>query len=128
MFPEVMEAVVGRRFPFRYGVVRGYAQFSLNDMPRAAMVPFPDTATEGIVYSDVDEAALHDMDAFVGPDFVRAEVNVEAENGEWLEAEAFVLRIRAKKRLTAQPWDEEEFRRKHLKQVLKEHGRRSPAS
>jgi gamma-glutamylcyclotransferase (GGCT)/AIG2-like uncharacterized protein YtfP len=121
MLPEVMQAVAGQKFPFQGGMVRGYAQFELRDEHQAAMIPFPDTSTEGVVYADVDESALKRLDAFAGAGFDRVEVNVEAENGEWIEAEAHVLRMRHKKRLMAEPWDEDEFRQKHLAGFLKVH-------
>jgi hypothetical protein len=111
-----MERAAGRRFPFQNGVVRGYATFKLKDQPDAAMIPFPDMLTEGTVYTELDEASLSNLDAFVGSGFRRVDVNVQADGGDWVEAEAFVLRTSQKKRLTSEPWDEDTFRQKHLKQ------------
>lgn len=119
MFPEILQKVAGKKFPFQGGIVRGYAQFELRDEHQAAMIPFPDTSTEGIVYSDVDADAVKCLDGFVGAGFDRMEVNVDTGNGQWVEAEAHVLRMKEKKRLTARSWDEDEFRRRHLAKVLK---------
>ena len=120
--PEAMAAVAGQMFPFREGVVRGYAQFSLKHPNEAALIPFPDTCTEGVVYSEVSDEAVRRLDTFTGTVFRRVEVNVEAADGQWVEAEAYVLNLREKKLLTAAAWDQDEFRRKHLRKFLKTNG------
>ena len=119
VFSEVMQGVVGRQFIFREGLVRGYARFKLRDEPQAAVIPFPDTSTKGIVYVELDKAAVRRLDAFVGKIFDRVEVNVETGNDEWVEAETHVLKVKERKRLSAKPWDENEFRQKHLAKFMR---------
>jgi hypothetical protein len=118
MFPEVMQAVVGRNFSFREGEVRGYVRVGVRDESQAAMIPFPDTLTQGIVYVEVDQAALKRMDTFFGKLFERVEVNIETDSGDWIEAETHVFKVSKRKLLTAKPWDENEFREKHLAKFM----------
>lgn len=121
VFPEAMAAVVGKRCPFREGLVRGYAGLKLKQSNDAALIPFPDVCAEGVVYSDLSDDAVRRLDHFTGPLFHRVEVNVETPGEQWVEAEAYVLKLREKKLLTAHAWDADEFRRKHLAKFLKAH-------
>lgn len=118
MFREVLEAVVGRDLVRRAGTLNGYMQLRLIEESQAALVPFPDAATEGVVYMGVDEAALKHLDAFQGERFRREKVNVQADDGEWVEAETHCFRMSGRKHLSAKPWDEAEYRQRHLKQFL----------
>ncbi len=118
MFKEVFQAVTGKTFPAQSGLLHGYAQFAIRDEGQAAMIPFPDRAVDGVVYIDVDAEALARMDAFQGNRFEREEVTVESEAGAWLEAEAYCLKLRRRKVLSVDDWDEDVFRDNHLKKVL----------
>ena len=118
MFRDVIKAVTGQTFPIKDGLLRGYAQFVLQDEGQAAMIPFPDREVDGIVYLDVDDDSLARIDAFQGPRFERQDVTVEAGEGEWLDACAYCLKLSRKKFLTAREWDEDEYRQNHLEKVL----------
>ena len=118
MFRELLLAVAGRPFPAPSAVLRGYVQFTLRGEGQSAMVPFPDRAVDGLVYRDVDEDAVAAIDAFQGGRFERVEVTVEAEGGEWLDAEAYLLKVKERKALTSREWDEDEYRQNHLKKAV----------
>jgi len=118
MFRDVVKAVTGKTFHAQCGLLNGYAQFLLGDEGQAALIPFPDRVVTGVVYLDVDAPSLLKLDAFQGGRFKRREVSIEAENGKWLEAEAYELNLNHKKLLTVHEWDEDEFRDKHLKKVV----------
>lgn len=118
MIEDVMTKVAGRRLTACPGLLRGYAAFRLKDRPDGAMMPFPDTITEGSVYLNVDAAVLSRIAAFVGPACRRIEVTAQAEDGNWVEAEAFVLKLSEKQRLSGKPWSPDSFRPKHLKELF----------
>ena len=120
MFRDVAQAVTGKTFTVQSGLLHGYSQFVIQDEGQSAMIPFPDRAVDGLIYCDVDKTSLAKLDAFQGNRFERVEVTVEAEGGEWVEAEAYCLKLRCRKELSAQEWDEDVFREKFLKQVLAE--------
>jgi len=75
--PQVMRRVTGRSFSSEEAFLRGYAQLRLKDESDAALIPFPDKDTDGVVYYDVDEETARRLDAFAGARFERIEVNVE---------------------------------------------------
>ncbi len=118
MFPEIIQAIIGRKISFRAGLLRGYVRVGVRDQPQAAMIPFPDTSTQGLVYLEVDKVALKNMDVYLGKFFDRVEVNIETDGGEWIEAETHVFKLSKRKLLSSKPWDEDEFRRKHLSKFI----------
>lgn len=118
MFRDLVQAVTGKTFTAQCGLIHGFAQFLVNEDGQSAMIPFPDRAVDGVAYLEVDEVSLSRIDAFQGKRFERVEITVEAENGGWIEAEAYCLKLSRKKLLTADPWDEDDYRAKHLKKVL----------
>lgn len=126
--PEVVERVTGRSFRSEEGVLHGYMGLRLKRSPDAALVPFPDTQVEGLVYFDVDGESLRRIDVFQGPDFKREEINVQTGSDQWAEAETHVFKLRERRRLTAKSWDETEFREKHLARLLQSRNLGSRAS
>jgi hypothetical protein len=92
-------------------------QLRLKEQSQAALIPFPDAITEGVVYTDVDEESLRKMDAYLGKMFERGEVNVQVGESEWIEAETHFFKLSRKKELSAVPWDEEEFQKKGVAKV-----------
>ena len=118
MFRDLVKALTGHSYSAKFGQLHGYAQFLLKDEGQAAMIPFPDRVVDGVVYLDVDEASLAKLDAYQGKRFTREEVSIEGEGGEWLEAEAYCLKLTRKSLLTGAEWDEDYFRETHLKKAL----------
>jgi hypothetical protein len=118
MFRDVVLAITGTTFQSACGLLHGFAQFRMKEDGQAAMIPFPDRAVDGVIYRDVDSPSLARLDAFQGKGFERIEVTIEAENGEWIEADAYCLKLTRTKVLMADEWDEDDYRSKYLKKVL----------
>jgi len=118
MFAELIKAITGKPFIGQSGLLHGYAQFAIKDEGQSAMIPFPDRAVDGVVYCDVDPESLARIDAFQGKRFDREEVTVEGENGTWLEASAYCLKLRRRKELSVKAWDEDDYRDNSLKKDL----------
>ncbi len=118
MFVELVKALTGQSFPTKFGSLNGYAQFVIKDEWQSALVPFPDRKVDGVVYLDMDDESLAKLDAFQGKRFVREEVSIEGEGGEWVEAEAYCLKLSRKSSLSGVEWDEDVYREKHSKKVL----------
>jgi len=118
MFRDVVQAVTGKTFPSQCGLLRGYARFVLRDEGQSAMILFPDRLVDGVVYLEVDKASLKALDAFQGPRFEHHEVSIETENGNWVEAVAYVFKVSRRDELTSRDWDEDDYREHHLQKVL----------
>ncbi len=118
MYVELVKALTGKSFMPKFGVLHGYIQFVIKDEGQSAMIPFPDKAVEGVVYMDVDDEALAKFDAFQGKRFLREEVSIEAEGGEWVEASAYCFKLSRKSQLSSAEWDEDVYSEKVLKKAL----------
>ena len=101
MFRDVVQAVTGKTFTAKCGLIHGFAQFLVKEDGQSAMIPFPDRAVTGVVYLDVDDSSLSRIDAFQGHRYERVEITVEAENGDSIEADAYCLKLTPKKVQTA---------------------------
>jgi gamma-glutamylcyclotransferase (GGCT)/AIG2-like uncharacterized protein YtfP len=118
MFRELIQAITRKTFVGQAGLLHGYAQFMIKDEGQSAMIPFPDRTVDGVVYRDVDEDSLARIDAFQGNRFEREEVTVEGEDGAWVEASAYCLKLRRRKLLSTQAWDEDDYRESTLKKDI----------
>lgn len=118
MFLEIVKSLTGKTFQTKFGLLHGYNQFAIRDEGQSAMIPFPDRSVDGVVYLDVDDESLAVLDGFQGNRFVREEVSIEGEGGEWLEATAYCLKLSRKQILSKDEWDEDVYREKYLKKVL----------
>jgi gamma-glutamylcyclotransferase (GGCT)/AIG2-like uncharacterized protein YtfP len=110
MFPEVWKIVVGREFDTVKGAAAGFAIFRVGDAVypgiaasnKASIVP-------GIVYLDVDAAAIKRLDRFEGEYYERQRLAVDCADGERRKADAYIIPPRNRHVLTAEPWTAESF-------------------
>jgi gamma-glutamylcyclotransferase (GGCT)/AIG2-like uncharacterized protein YtfP len=114
VFPEVMEAVTGRRFESRTAVLRGYRRRMLQGRVYPGIRPAAADATEGRVYLEIDAAALACLDDFEGDEYERRRVEVGVQGGT-LVAEAYVVRGSASGLLTEVLWDPGRFTASQLR-------------
>lgn len=110
VFPEVWQAVVGRPFATIAGHVSGYALYRVRDAVFPGMVAT--TTSEivpGVVYLDVDEAAIAQLDQFEDHIYRRQTVPVACDDGHLREAETYVVPPEHRPALTEEPWTCEAF-------------------
>lgn len=118
VIPEIMSKVSGKSFRFEEASLAGYARFKVKDQVNPAILPFPDRITEGLVYYDIDEETLAILDRFVGSLYERVDVNPRLMGDEWVEAQAYVIKLEKRTALLRSDWDEEYFRETYLKRFL----------
>jgi len=118
-WPEVLQAVTGRRFPSARAVLPGYARFLLREQVYPAVVERTGAETDGCVWLGVDAVALARLDAFEGEGqlYERRALRVRAESGA-IVAWTYVLHPRERGRLSDQPWDRALFAARHLASFL----------
>lgn len=149
MFPEVWRAVlgdilVGRDFASTPAHLSGYQIFrvasALYPGITAAISPptsrggattpppsgsqpsslsSPPFAVPGLLYLDLDAAALARLDAFEGPEYIRQTVTVTCDDGRELAAEAYIVPAENRHLLTNEIWTAEDFlARGHLAKFI----------
>jgi gamma-glutamylcyclotransferase (GGCT)/AIG2-like uncharacterized protein YtfP len=117
--PEVVEALTGRRFPWREASLQGYARFLLRGRVYPAVVPSPGDAVAGRVYGGVDPRSLRVLDVFEDEIYQRLRLPVRAAGGSRLETWVWVLRSGHHGLLGREPWDRGRFAERHLSDFLR---------
>src|SRR5262245_53422920 len=109
MFPEVWQSVVGRSFETVGGQAEGYAIFRVQDAVFPGIAAAPGSAVQGVVYLDVDDASLARLDRFEDDFYDRQSLTIACEDGQLLQAEAYVVPPANSNVLTNEPWERNAF-------------------
>lgn len=72
----------------------------------------------GLVYADLDEDTLFELDTYESSFYERLPVTVITDDGETLECHAYIVPPSRKDLLTSDPWDAEWFRANELDKYL----------
>jgi hypothetical protein len=118
MLPEVMEIVAGRRFECVPARLAGWRRRLLRDAVYPAVLPAPGETTAGVLWRGLDGRALARIDRFEGGLYERPQLRVELESGAACSAFVYVLRVEEHARASDAPWDEADFRARHLRGYL----------
>jgi len=118
MIPSVMHAVTGRHFRSQKAILRNYARFTVKGESYPGIIPITDAITEGIVYFDVDELSLEQLDTFEGDLYERTRIRVETEAKEMQNAETYVTKSKYLGYLSLKGWDVKAFIKKDLEMFL----------
>ena len=110
MFAEIWQVVVGREFETVEGFITGYSVYQVRRGAYPGMIA---TAAEevvrGLVYLNIDAAAITRLDRFEGQFYERLSLAVDCNDGRRRTADAFVVPERNRRGLTAKPWTPGEF-------------------
>jgi gamma-glutamylcyclotransferase (GGCT)/AIG2-like uncharacterized protein YtfP len=118
MLPEVMEIVAGRRFAGRPAALRGWRRRRLRGAVYPALVAAAGETTAGVLFEGLDRATLARLDRFEDEPYERRLLCVTLEGGAECEAFVYVLRPERHALLADEPWQETEFRARHLEAYL----------
>lgn len=110
MFPEVWQAVVGRPFANVGGQVTGFATYRVRDAVYPGMVAATTLeVVQGVVYFDVDSAAVSRLDQFEDDFYRRETVPVRCDDGRICDADAYLVPPEKRAVLTEEPWSRDDF-------------------
>jgi gamma-glutamylcyclotransferase (GGCT)/AIG2-like uncharacterized protein YtfP len=112
MFPQVWRRVVRGRYRSMPATVRDYARYAIAGETYPGIISQPDEVVSGVVYFDVDERDVASLDAFEGMDYQRQTVCANTGSGEPMQVETYIYLNKA--RLTAEPWQPENFQLQHF--------------
>jgi gamma-glutamylcyclotransferase (GGCT)/AIG2-like uncharacterized protein YtfP len=110
MFPEVWLAVAGRPFAHGGGRVTGFALYRVADAVFPGMLATTTAdVVPGVVYFDVDEAAIARLDQFEDDFYRREIVAVTCDDGRICDAAAYIVQPENRGVLTSEAWTRDEF-------------------
>lgn len=127
MYPEVWSIVVGKDFKTTPATLPGFEIFRVAgalypgiirlDPPTSDLRPL--TSVPGLLYHNLDPAALARLDAFEGPEYIRQTITVTCQDGRELDAEAYIVPPERRDLLTDEIWTAEDFQAQgHLAQFV----------
>jgi gamma-glutamylcyclotransferase (GGCT)/AIG2-like uncharacterized protein YtfP len=121
MFPEVWARVVGRVFETRPAFVDGFAVYRVRSGVFPAMLEArPEQRVAGLIYLDLDGAALAALDEYESELYDRLTITATLAEGRALACEAYVLPASRRQMASNEPWDAEHFRREQLARYVNE--------
>lgn len=109
MWPEVLEAVIGRRLQGTPAVVHGYRRLRVRGERYPAVVPSASDSVEGILYGNLGDSEFEHLDRFEGLEYDRRTALV---NG--LEAQLYVLAGAYRHLADRALWRPEDMQAEHL--------------
>lgn len=114
---KVMQAVTGQQFSSSPAILSGYRRSYIKQRVYPAIIQDPESITKGKLYFDIDEASLAALDAFEDVLYDRLQVKVSIEDDQ-IDAYAYVINPKYKKRLSDKAWSLQEFETKYLQTYL----------
>jgi gamma-glutamylcyclotransferase (GGCT)/AIG2-like uncharacterized protein YtfP len=109
MFGEVWRAVAGHDFPSVGGTASGYAIFRVRDAQFPGIIAAANERVTGVVYLDVDAAAIERLDRFEDDFYERQGLWIECDDGQRRPAEAYVVPDIHRGVLSDEIWNRDDF-------------------
>jgi gamma-glutamylcyclotransferase (GGCT)/AIG2-like uncharacterized protein YtfP len=110
MFPEVWRAVVGKQYETVAATAAGFEIYYVRDAVYPGIIAAAHGSVTGLIYFNVDAESLARLDIFEGEDYRRQQIQVtRSDNGQILQADAYVIPPANRQLLTNEPWSAQEF-------------------
>ncbi|MDX1548434.1 MAG: gamma-glutamylcyclotransferase family protein [Rhodothermales bacterium] len=118
LFPEVMEAVTGRRLDAEDAVLTGYHRLAVRHRVYPGLTETPGATVAGRLYRGLTPALMSRLDRFEGPLYERRRLPVQRADLGFTEAFVYVVRPEHRDALDDREWDPAHFAEHHLPAYL----------
>jgi len=119
MFPEVWKRISVGQLPSEPATLHGYACYRVRDAVYPGIIQSEENSlVPGLVYRDLDEETLFELDTYESDFYKRLPVQVVTEDGEKIDCQAYVVPELRREMLTDEPWDPEWFHQHELQKYL----------
>lgn len=105
MYPQIMERVCGIHLMSRPATLHHFRRSRLQHLDYPGVFAHKDAHVPGILYLDLPTPALRRLDDFEGDQYMRQEVEVEVDGGQYLSAMTYVLQAHCQTLATGEEWD-----------------------
>ncbi len=116
--PDVIQAVIGRRFKGRRAEISGYGAFRVRRAEYPGLRPITHLKTRGRVYFDLTPAELSILDRFEGRLYHRRRLTVRFRDGRRRGVWVYVVKPARQRRLAPTLWDRRDFRRRRYTRFM----------
>lgn len=117
--PEVFTAVTGTSVRGIPAKLPGYARYRLQGEAYPGIIATPGALLQGTLYCDLD-ARVHDLiDHYEDTCYEKRRLTVHLNDGQELEAMAYVIPDDKRRLLSDQNWDRQQFIEQHLENFLR---------
>ncbi len=117
--PAVMQAVTNKNLKAVPAVLNGYQRLKVKERTFPGIVKNKSCSIEGMLYKDVDEQTLEQLDYFEDVMYERCLLDVQVGD-QTEQAFVYVTKDEYRNSLSEEEWDLEEFKRKYLKLYLRD--------
>ncbi len=117
--PAVMQAATNKNLKAIPAVLVGYQRLKVKDRTFPGIVKNKPCSIEGMLYKDVDEQTLEQLDYFEDVMYERCLLDVQV-GVQTEQAFVYVTKDEYKNYLSNKEWNLEEFKRKYLKFYLRD--------
>jgi gamma-glutamylcyclotransferase (GGCT)/AIG2-like uncharacterized protein YtfP len=105
MYPQIMERVCGLHLMSRPATLHHFRRSRLHNLDYPGIFALKDDHVPGILYLNLPTPALRRLDDFEGDQYVRREVEVEVDDGQYISAMTYVLQAHCQDLVTGEEWD-----------------------
>lgn len=119
MFPEVWRRIAIREAQNERATLNGFAIYRVKNAVFPGILRAREVdRVSGVLYRDLDEEVLFELDAYESDFYERQAVWVTTEAGEHVECQVYVIPARNRDKLSDEPWDAEWFAQHKLEHYL----------
>ncbi len=120
VFPEVWQRIAVREATAERATLWGFAIYRVKNAVFPGIVRTgEEDCVAGVLYRDLDEDTLFELDAYESDFYERLTVSVVTEEGESVECQAYHVPDSRRDMLTDEPWDAQWFAEHKLANYLK---------
>ncbi len=117
--PAVMQAVTNKNLKAVPAALNGYIRFKVKERTFPGIVKNKSCSIEGMLYRDVEEQTLEQLDYFEDVMYERCLLKVQVGD-QTEQAFVYVTKDEYRNSLSEEEWSLEEFKRKYLKLYLRD--------
>ncbi len=117
--PEVFTVITGQPANGVRARLDNYARYRLQGEVYPGIIATPGESSQGTVYRDLDAATHKKIDHYEDTCYEKRRVTIVTEEGDEIEAMAYVIPDDKARLLSPQRWDRRQFVEQHLENFLR---------
>ena len=118
---EIMQRIVNHEFESTNAVLADYICLYVDSHLFPGIKPLSNEVTEGTLYEGIDDATMQKLDQYEGHIYIRKVISVKTNDGQKVDAFAYVVAEKFEYLLSNKRWTLEEFQLHHMADYINSH-------